>query len=190
MRKIVTVLVVLVLLVLGFAVYKFNFPNNQNGLRVNSYDGTYSLDGGTFTLKNGVSEVEAAPGSASKVVTKYFGNDYKADLDGDGTDDTAFIITQSTGGSGTFYYVVAMLNKVNGSKVGTDAVLLGDRIAPQSMYVEKNNILIVNYADRNAGESFDIAPSLGKSMYLKVDQASNRFGIVVKDFEGESNIPR
>lgn len=187
MRKILIVLVVIVIALLALGVYKFNFTNDDI---FDIHDGTYSINGSDVTLKNGISEVEAAPGSASKVITKYFGNDYKADLDGDGTDDTAFIITQSTGGSGTFYYVVAMLNKVNGSKVGTDAVLLGDRIAPQSMNVQKNNVLIINYADRNAGESFDIAPSLGKSLYLKVDQMDNRFGIVVKDFEGESNIPR
>lgn len=197
MKKIKVVLIpltLIVILVLALGIYKFNFTNddihNQDGTQINVHDGTYRLDMGTFTLKNGISEIEAAPGSASKVTTKYFGNDYKADLDGDGTDDIAFIVTQNGGGSGTFYYVVAMLNKVNGSKVGTDAVLLGDRIAPQSMNIQKNNVLVVNYADRKLEESFAVAPSIAKSMYLKVDPATNRFGIVVQNFEGESNIPR
>jgi heat shock protein HslJ len=188
---ILILLVAVVLIVLGFGIYKFNFTNddihNQNQTQISAHDGTYKIDGVSVTLKNGISEVAAAPGSASKVVTKYFGNDYKGDLDGDGTDDNAFLITQNSGGSGTFYYVVAILNKVNGSKVGTDAVLLGDRIAPQSMSIDKNNVLVVNYADRKTGESFDIAPSVGKSMYLKIDQTTDTFGVVVKNFEGEAD---
>jgi len=46
---------------------------------------TYVIDDKPVTLVNGVSEVEVAPGSTSKVVTRYFGNDAKGDLNGDGT---------------------------------------------------------------------------------------------------------
>jgi hypothetical protein len=111
------------------------------------------------------------------------------DLDGDGNDDVAFIVTQETGGSGVFYYAVAALNTENGY-VGTDGYLLGDRIAPQSTTVSPNprhkNVVVFNYADREVGEPMTTQPSVGQSVYLKVDIDSMRWGIVEPDFEGES----
>jgi hypothetical protein len=47
---------------------------------------TYILDGNSVTLKDGISEVEAAPGSASKITTRYFGNEVVHDFNGDGRD--------------------------------------------------------------------------------------------------------
>jgi hypothetical protein len=118
------------------------------------------------TLVNGVSETEAAPGSASKIVTRYFGNDATGDLDGDGAPDIAFLLTQSGGGSGTFYYVVVALRTTNGYR-GTNAVLLGDRIAPQTILINGSD-LIVNFSDRKAGEPMSTSPSVGVSKHLIV----------------------
>src|SRR3954464_3031069 len=75
---------------------------------------TYTVDDQPVTLVNGVSDVEAAPGSATHVVTQYFGNEASGDLNGDGIADMAFIITQNGGGTGTFYYAVAALSTKNG----------------------------------------------------------------------------
>ncbi len=132
----------------------------------NYKDLSFEIAGKKLALKDGVSEVEAAPGSASKVVTRYFGNEAEGDLNGDGLPDIAFLLTQNPGGSGTFFYVVAAL-KTSDGYVGTNAVLLGDRIAPQSTQV-RDGIVIVNYADRNPGEAMTTAPSVGMSKYFKV----------------------
>ncbi|MBM4410520.1 MAG: hypothetical protein FJ037_04215 [Chloroflexi bacterium] len=129
-------------------------------------DATYEIAGKPVTLKNGLSEVEAAPGSASKITTRYFGNEAQVDLNGDGLVDVAFLLTQSTGGSGTFYYSVVALRTADGWK-GTNAILLGDRIAPQTTNI-KDGKVIVNYADRNPGEPMTTRPSLGVSRYLSV----------------------
>lgn len=129
-------------------------------------DATYLIEGQPVTLVNGLSEIEAAPGSATKITTRYFGNEATGDLNGDGLDDVAFLLTQTTGGTGTFFYVVVALQTETGYQ-GTNAFLLGDRIAPQTTRIE-NGILVVNYADRNPGESFDVAPSLGVSKSLQV----------------------
>lgn len=129
-------------------------------------DATYLIEGQPVTLVNGLSEIEAAPGSATKITTRYFGNEAFGDLNGDGLDDVAFLLTQTTGGTGTFFYVVVALQTETGYQ-GTNAFLLGDRIAPQTTRIE-NGTLVVNYADRNPGESFDVAPSLGVSKYLQV----------------------
>lgn len=129
-------------------------------------DATYLIGSRNFTLKDGTSEVEAAPGSASKIVTKYFGNEATGDLNGDGRADVAFILSQSPGGSDTFYFVVAAL-KTSAGYAGTPAVLLGDRIAPQSTSF-KDGVVTVTYADRKAGEPMTTQPSVGVSKTFKV----------------------
>jgi hypothetical protein len=138
-------------------------------------DATYTIDGKPVKIGQG--------GIA------YFGNAVTADLDGDGRLDKAFIITSQPGGSGTFYYAVAARN-TPGGYVGSDGYLLGDRIAPQSTTMSPNPVqkyvVVFNYADRNPGEPMTTQPSVGKSVYLKIDPASNQWGIVIPNFEGES----
>ncbi len=151
---------------------------------------TYMIDGHAVTLVNGVSSEPAAPGSASKITTQYFGNEVSHDFDHDGRPDVAFILTQNSGGSGTFYYVVSALNTANGY-VGSDAVLLGDRIAPQTIEMSQNpstpDVIVVNYADRKQGEAFTVQPSVGKSIWLKLDTKTMQLGEVAQNFEGEAN---
>ena len=196
-RKIILILVFLVLIILGFGIYKFNFTNNdishEDSIQINLHDGAYIIDGQKVTLKNGISEVEAALGSASKIITKYFGNDLKHDINDDGVIDDIFLVTQETGGSGVFYYVVALVSTPSGS-IGSDGVLLGDRIAPQNIEINekdnRKNVIVVNYADRNKGESFAVGPSLGKSIWIKLDPKTMHFGEVVQNFEGEADISK
>lgn len=128
---------------------------------------TYIIEGQPVTLADGRAETATAPGSASKTVTQYFGNDATGDLNADGTPDTAFLLTQSGGGSGTFYYAVVALKTSDGYQ-GTNAILLGDRIAPQTTEI-RNGQLIVNYADRKSGEPMTASPSMGVSKYLRVE---------------------
>lgn len=156
-------------------------------------DATYLIDGKEVTLVNGTAETEIAPGSASKLVTTFFGNELATDLNGDGRPDEVFLLTQSGGGSGTFYYVVAALNTDHGY-VGSDGYLLGDRIAPQTTEVSQNpkqkGVIVVNYADRAVDEPMTAQPSIGKSVYLKLDPVSMRWGIVEPNFAGESDPAR
>lgn len=144
----------------------------------------FTINGQPINLDHGRSETEAAPGSATKVVTEYFGNEAVGDLNGDGQPDLAFLVTQTTGGSGTFYYVVGAITTPTGIK-GTEAVLIGDRIAPQTTEIQDGK-LIVNYADRASGEPMTTQPSIGKSLVLKLDPTTLQFGEVVQNFEGES----
>jgi heat shock protein HslJ len=146
----------------------------------------YSIGGRTIWLVDGVAEVAAAPGSAARVVTRYFGNDVLGDFNGDGRDDVLFLLTQETGGSGTFYYAVAALNLERGY-VGSEGLLLGDRIAPQTTALRPNGVVAVNYADRAPGESFSTPPSVGKTIWLKLNPATLQLGEVVQDFEGEAD---
>lgn len=139
-------------------------------ISVDYKNATYSIDGQTVTLIDGRAETSAAPGSVSKTVTEYFGNEATGDLNGDGLPDTAFIVTQNSGGSGTFYYAVVALKTANGYQ-GTNAVSLGDRVAPQTTEI-KDGQLVVNYADRKPDEPMSVTPSVGVSKYLEVQDTT------------------
>jgi hypothetical protein len=140
---------------------------------VDPQNATYLIDGKEVTLVNGVAEQEAAPGSATKIVTRYFGNAVDIDLNSDGLMDSGFLLTQDGGGSGTFYYVAAAINNA-GSTQGTNAILLGDRIAPQSTNVDPNNPtqFIVNYLDRKASDPMSAQPSVAVSRTFKLDNGT------------------
>jgi len=148
-------------------------PGRGTDLDEGLKNGTYLVDGQEITLVDGVAEVELAPGSASKQVTRFFGNGVEIDLNSDGLMDSAFLLQQESGGSGTFYFVVAALKTADGY-LGTNAIFLGDRIAPQSTNIDPNNPsqFIVNYADRNASEPLTSPPTVGVSRTFKLENGS------------------
>ncbi|NCN52565.1 hypothetical protein GW943_02030 [Candidatus Parcubacteria bacterium] len=184
------VLILLVVLVGSFYVLNSYIYNEKQAEVISDYkDATYVLNGEPVQLVNGFAETEAAPGSTTKIVTRYFGNELPIDLNGDGVEDVAFILTQETGGSGVFYYAVGAV-MTDGGYVGTDGYLLGDRIAPQSTDVSPNprhkNVVVFNYVDRAPNEPMTAQPSIGKSAYLKLVPEDMMWAIVEPDFEGES----
>ena len=154
--------------------------------RSNHKNTEYSISGRTIWLIDGVAEAAAAPGSAARVVTRYFGNEVVGDLNADGRDDVLFLLTQETGGSGTFFYAAAALSLERGY-VGSEGLLLGDRIAPQTTALRPDGVVVVTYADRAPGESFSTAPSIGKTIWLKLNPTTLQLGEVVQDFEGEAD---
>lgn len=179
----------LVFLIGGFFVLNSYIYEEKQAVGAADYkDAEYVIEGQRVKLEDGMAEIEAAPGSASKITTRYFGNELATDLNNDGREDVVFLLTQETGGSGIFYYAVAALNTPDGY-VGSDGYFLGDRVAPQTTEVSQNpihkNVIVVNYADRAPSEPMTAQPSIGKSVFLKLDQTV-RWGIVEPDFEGES----
>ncbi len=189
-QKALYILGIIVVLIMGFLLFLYYTSNQQDVVVLTDYkNAEYVIDGRIIRLTNGVSEIETASGSALKITTRYFGNEVKKDLDGDGREDVAFLLTQDTGGSGTFFYVVAALNKESGY-IGSQGLLLGDRIAPQTTESGNGKIVLVNYAVRAPGEPFTIRPSIGKSIWLLLDPKTMQFGEVMQNFEGEADPSR
>ena len=175
MKKNILIVLILVVLVFiaGFGYWFYQIKTINVAIKQNTTDFkncTYNIDGQNITLKNGYSEVQTVAGSASNLITEYFGNEIVADFNGDGVKDDAFLLTQNSGGSGTFYYVVVGLSSKNGCK-GTNAILLGDRIAPQTTELS-NGEIIVNYADRKLSEPMSATPSVNISKYFVVKDDS------------------
>ncbi len=181
------IVVVLTILVGAFFLFNSYIYNEKqgDGLPQDFKEATFTISGEPVTLKNGVAEVVTALGGASKTVVRYFGNEVTHDVDGDGTEDVVFLITQEAGGSGTFFYAVAALKR-DGGYLGSQAVFLGDRIAPQTTEKGDGRMVIVNYADRAPGEPMTARPSIGKSVWLLLDPETLQFGEVVQNFEGEA----
>ena len=127
---------------------------------------TFLIDGEDYPLNDGQVTVETFPGAASKTVVQLFGEPVNGDLDHDGVADAAVLLVQTTGGSGTFYYVAAALNR-GGTLSGTEAVFIGDRIVPLQLAI-RHGVVILDYADRLPGEAMATAPSAGRSKYLVI----------------------
>ena len=139
---------------------------------------TYEIEGKKFTLVNGISETESAPGSVSKIVTRYFGNEAGGDLTGDGKPDIAFLITQDNGGSGIFYYAVVAIQTPDGYRL-TNTLFIGDRIAPQSTNINRDSLeLYVNYAERKPGEPMSAKPSVGVTKIFKITPEGTLNGLM------------
>jgi hypothetical protein len=129
-------------------------------------DATYEIDGESVTLHGGVYEAAAAPDSAEVVSTRYFGNEAVGDLNADGKDDTAFILRRTGAGSGTFYYLTAALTTESGYQ-GLNAILLGDRIAPQQTDI-REGVIAANYVVRADGEPMTATSTVATTTYAKV----------------------
>ena len=124
--------------------------------------------------------------NSSELLTHYFGNEVHHDVNGDGTEDIVFLVRQYFADGKILYYVVAGL-KVGDGYQGSEGMLLGDRIAPQTTEMRENNIVVVNYAVRKPGEKMTAQPSVGKTTMLKLDPTTLQWGEVAQNFEGEAD---
>jgi heat shock protein HslJ len=185
-----TILILIIaVVVFSYIVYRSMYPVSVKVEQVADHkNSTYIIDGVVTKLTDGRSVVVTDPVLEISVTTQSVGIEALGDFDKDGREDVAFVVTQDTGGSGTFYYLLAALNKESGY-VGSDSFLLGDRILPQNI-VTNGNIITVNYTDRKPTEDFTVAPSVPKNVSLIVDPTTLKFGQVVDDFEGEADPSR
>ncbi|MEI6480633.1 MAG: hypothetical protein WCO12_03915 [bacterium] len=172
MKKAILFLILFIIVVVGVMVilpkYRAVAPTHNatsTQSTVGYKDATYKIDDQPINLKNGLSET-TVEGSLSSVRTMYFGNEAKGDVNGDGKEDVAFLLTQNGGGTGTFYFLAVALGNEGGYK-GINTVFIGDRIAPQNTEI-KNGVITVNYADRLPSEPMVAEPTVGVSRYFKV----------------------
>jgi len=189
MLKVVFILiVVLIILVGGFYILNDYVYTEKQGSSAEDYqDAEFVIDGQRVRLNDEVPDDAGETDGVMRTITRYFGNNAKGDLNGDGAPDLAFIVTQGGGGSGMFYYVVATIQNPDGTFSGMNGVYLGDRIAPMTTEIS-DGWLTVNYADRKSDEPMAATPSVGKSLYVRI--VRGELVEVEKDFEGEADPSR
>lgn len=130
-------------------------------------NGTYAIEQRTVTLRDGIFEEAAAPGSAAKRTTRLLDARGFGDLAGKGLRDAAVVLTQTGGGSGTFYYLAAVLNAGGGKGAAAPAVLLGDRIVVEGIDIA-NGKITVRLMVRGPGEPFAASPSVRATRIFEV----------------------
>jgi hypothetical protein len=131
---------------------------------------TFTIERDTVALVNGRAEREAASGSATKVTTTLADPRASGDVDGDGRPDTVVVLIYQPGGSGTFFYIAALLN-VTGGVMTTPAVLLGDRIKVTGVKLDGRTI-VVEVLDRTAGQALSESPSVASTKRFVVDRGA------------------
>ncbi|KVE35652.1 lysozyme inhibitor LprI family protein [Burkholderia sp. TSV86] len=117
----------------------------------------YVIDGEPIKLTNGAAVQAAAPGSATQRVTKLIARSSTVTVAGRPV--TAVLLSDDPGGSGQFLYVAA----AQPDRGGAPAVLLGDRLTPVAVSIERGGaaaVVVVEYLDRPEGASFAQKPSV------------------------------
>jgi hypothetical protein len=92
------------------------------------------------------------------------------DVDGDGRPDTVVVLVYQPGGSGTFFYLAALLNPTSGGTT-TPAVLLGDRIKVTGLRLE-GRAIVVDLLDRSAGQPLSVSPTVSATKRFVVDRGA------------------
>jgi len=150
---------------------------------LNPENTTYMIEGEAIALQDGSFSKKVAPGSATVTSVSIHGDPIYGDVDGDGDDDAVLVLVKDPGGSGTFHYSAIAVNTDSGF-IGTDAILLGDRITLQSIRIEGRRAK-VDFLTRSVDESFAVEPSYPRSIHLQYSPDTYTLIQVAVDFEGE-----
>jgi hypothetical protein len=170
-KKIILVIFILVLIVgVGYLIARLKTRSKSitpvvtttepSNVITDALNTTYTIDDQLASLINGSAQQSVATGSSGTINISVWSQPVLGDLNNDGNDDAALILVEQTGGSGTFYYLVAAIeNPESGEAIGSNGVLLGDRISPQSISIDKG-VITVKYLDRGPKEAMATPPSI------------------------------
>ncbi len=103
----------------------------------------HSPDWGDFQLVDGIyHRPPAAPGaSAATSATQLLEPVLHGDLNGDGAEDAAVLLSTQNGGTGHFVELAVLLNR-NGAAVNVSTVSLGDRVVMESGQIADGTIIL------------------------------------------------
>lgn len=152
---------------------------------VSPMNASFSIEQRKIVLINGHAEQSAMSDPKSKIISQVWGSAEIADVNADGQQDAVLILTQNTGGSGTYYYLAVAIREGNNYQ-GTAVFLLGDRIQPQDIRIEDNRIT-VKFLDRLLSEPYSNLPTIPKEKLLIYDPKAKQLINVEQDFEGEAD---
>ena len=181
MKKIIILLIVLI--VGAGALYYFKYKPGPNQVISGNVQGdkflpdprsgTFTFDNQTVTLSGGKAE-QTDPETGEVEDTLLLDEKGYGDLNGDGKQDAVVLLSQSGSGSGVFIYAAAYVSGPLNYK-GTNAVFLGDRVAPESVSIS-NGVVTVKYLDRGPDEPYAADPTIPSSKQF----VYNNGGLVAK----------
>ncbi len=177
MKKITIGIILAVVIIVAIAsIYRFNFTDGGDVIPGKNFPDvrnmTYYIDTEGFALKDGFASHLRVITSSTTNTLEVFGEPVYGDLNSDGkTNDAALWLVNNPGGTGTFYYAVLVINN-NEKYQATNTLLLGDRIAPQTLEIHEGRV-VYNYSERMALEPLTTQPSVGKSTWIIYDITNN-----------------
>ena len=116
-------------------------PLTEDALMNAEYQGIYE---DPVRLTDGLYEGEPfEEGGASRPTVTFSGAYALGDLDGDGLEDAVVVLAENSGGSGTFVYLAAVLNR-DGRVENGATTLLGDRVQVQKVDIVAAGIRVVS----------------------------------------------
>ncbi len=133
-------------------------PSEKTGgtFRPDPSSATFIFDDETVTLSKGRNTNDESAEETALLDEIAYG-----DLNADGKEDTVVLLARSGGGSGVFIYVAAYVSGPVNYK-GTNALFLGDRIAPSNISIA-NGVVTVSYLDRGENEALAAEPTVSVS---------------------------
>lgn len=165
-RKIIFIFVIVVALIVGYFILRDDSSSetgtsvvNENGeLRRDPSNAAFTFDGEVITLTNGRSEETVVPGSTLVEETLLLDKFAYGDINADDKEDTVLLLARYGAGSGTFIYLAAFVSGPVTYR-GTEAIFIGDRIAPQSVSIN-GEVITVKYLDRKSDEALAAEPTI------------------------------
>ncbi len=120
---------------------------------------TYHIDDRDIPMNRGVFRQDI-PNSSLQEHIEITHPSALGDISHDGVRDYVTILKQESGGSGTFFYITAVLaDEKDSSKVQTtNSLLIGDRIIPHTIIIDLNGLITLQYYDRGDGEPMTTEP--------------------------------
>ena len=137
---------------------------------------TVTIDQQRFVMKDGVAELDAAPGSAAKNTLRVVGAPDSGDVTGDGKPDSALLLCRESAGSGSFYYAVLAVND-GGRYHASNVLALGDRIVPKGIDFADGRF-VYTFLERKPGEPMAAAPTVQTKIVVEFDPATDLISAV------------
>lgn len=131
-------------------------------------DASYRIDDTEIQLEGGVYTAPVENSSAFRTV-RLVGDPAYGSLTEAEENDAAVVIVDEMGGSGSFYYLAVAL-KDAGGYLGTNAVLLGDRVDLLAVEIDRG-IVRVRYRTHGEGEALSMQGSDERQEFFRVSGA-------------------
>ena len=112
-----------------------------------------------ITLKDGIS-LTKNPDSTSKKETKYTGTYKIIDINGDGTKDIFYIVSQKTSGDKLSYFVVGQISSLKNYNGTFSALSLGEHVKSPEIYLNKKNNFAIKYLGKKDGQLEGAQPNI------------------------------
>lgn len=107
-----------------------------------------SVDGGRAPLINGKWSDADSGSTFTLHPTRAFG-----DLDGDGNGDAVAILVESSGGTGSFYYLFAIASRDGKPVQLGEPEWLGDRTVIERLSIDRKGIITIRYVTHGDGDA-------------------------------------